>query len=340
MQIRVKQPPVPRNASGAIRGVGVEIEFAGLSPKQAAGAVIECYGGQAKPGDTQFVYTVTNTQWGDFRVELDAQVVHPEKDFGDIAEESAFPTSEENVETIRDLDTHMRELIGKVSAGLVPTEVVSPPIPWDDLDALSSLVTALRALGAKGTDEGFAYSFGVHLNPEAARLDANYLLSVLRAYVVLSDWLRERIDVNVTRRILPHVDPFPEDFAVRILQADYAPSLETLICDYFKANPTRNRELDMLPLFKYLAPETVAKHTDDTLIKARPTFHYRLPDTRLSDPSWGIVQEWNRWVAVERLAEDEKTLRRLADRHLAGAGGPVSKRLREVRQWLESLANP
>ncbi|WES30178.1 amidoligase family protein [Varunaivibrio sulfuroxidans] len=99
--------------------------------------MIACYGGRAKSGDTQFVYTVTDTRWGDFRVELDTQVVHPEKDLGDIVEESALPTSKESVKVIRDLDAQMRALAGKASAGLVPTEIVSPPIPWDELDGLA-----------------------------------------------------------------------------------------------------------------------------------------------------------------------------------------------------------
>ena len=32
-------------------------------------------------------------------------------------------------------------------------------------------------------------------------------------------------------------------------------------------------------------------------INGRPTFHYRLPDARLSDPGWSIAPDWNRWVA-------------------------------------------
>src|SRR3546814_9457337 len=45
----------------------------------------------------------------------------------------------------------------------------------------------------------------------------------------------------------------------------------------------------------------------DELIKARPTFHYRLPNARLADPQWSIVREWNLWVRVERLAHDRRS---------------------------------
>ena len=335
----IRTPPDTQNASGVIRKVGVEIEFAGLSPEQAAKLVAECFGGIVEPADTPFVFSVKDTPWGKFRIELDTHFVHPEKDLGDAVEESALPASEESVEAIRDFDTQMRELIGKASTSFVPTEIVSPPIPWNELARLTDLVEALRARGAKGTDDGLAYSFGVHLNPETAQGNGGYLLAIMRAYVLLSDWLREQIDVNATRKILPHIDPFPKKYTLTILQPDYIPDLETLIHDYFEMNPTRNRELDMLPLFKHLAPLTVAELTDDKRIKARPTFHYRLPDTRLSDPEWNIAQEWNRWVAVEYLAADETNLRRLAGRYLANADSPISKQLKEVRQWIEKLAN-
>jgi len=337
---RILHPPIARNASGVVRRVGVEIEFAGLSPERAAKLVREHFGGDMEPGDTEFMFTVAGTRWGEFRIELDTRFVHPEKNLGDVLEESALPVSEESVQVGHALDSHVREWVGKISAGIVPTEIVSPPIPWNELDALTPLIEGLRACGAKGTDEGLAYSFGVHLNPEVAKQEVAYLLAILRAYVLLSDWLRGQIQVNPTRKILPHIDPFPKDFATLILGADYAPDLETLVHDYFTMNPTRNRELDMLPVFKHLAPNILAKLTDDERIKARPTFHYRLPDASLSDADWCVVAEWNRWVVVERLAADEQNLRRLAENYLVHASTPVVERLKEVSQWLESLTNP
>lgn len=337
---QITPPPEPDSPCGAPRGVGVEIEFAGLSAEQAAKAVAKCYGGQFACEDTPFVCRVRETRWGTFRAELDTRFVHPQKDVADILEESALPLSPRDVEAVRDLDGQMRSVIGHVSAGFVPTEIVSPPIPWNALDALSPLLDILRALGAKGTDEGIAYGFGVHLNPEVVRGDVAGLLDILRAYVVLSGWLREQIGVNVTRRILPHVDPFPEAFVYKILDPDYAPNMETFIADYFADNPTRNRELDMLAAFKHFAPEALAEHTDDPRITARPTFHYRLPDTRLSDPNWDIVCEWNRWVIVERLAAQKENLHRLALRRRAEAEGPLARTLREIQQWFETLDAP
>lgn len=335
----VRMPPALQNTSGDIRSVGVEIEFAGLSSKQAAQLVAECFGGVVKPSDTPFVFSVENTKWGDFRIELDTRFVHPEKDFADVLEDSGLSVNKENVQVVRDMDAQVREWVGKAAAGMVPTEIVSPPMPLNDLGVFTGLLESLRAHNAKGTDDGLMYSFGVHLNPEVAGEDVEYLLAILRAYVLLSDWLREQIDIDPTRKILPHIDPFPQSFAVKILAPDYAPNLETLITDYFAMNPTRNRELDMLPLFKHLAPKVLARLTDDERIKARPTFHYRLPNTFLSDPNWSVAQEWNRWVAVEFLAADVDNLRHLADRYLAQVDGPIVERLKEVHVWLKNLTN-
>ena len=337
----MRTPPNVHNLSGTVRRVGVELEFAGLSSEQAAELVADSFDGTTRPIDMPFVLSVADTKWGEFQVELDTQYVHPEKDLGDILEESSLPVSKEDIKTVRNLNSYVRQhWVGKALAGVVPTEIVTPPIPWDELGELEILVEALRAHGAKGTDDGVVYSFGVHLNPEIAREDVDYILAVLRAYMLLSDWLRDEIHVDLMRKILPHIDPFPKEYAVKILAADYAPDLDALIKDYFAMNPTRNRELDMLPLFKHLAPKTLAKLTDDERIKARPTFHYRLPNMCLSDPGWSVVQEWNRWVAVETLAADEDTLRRLGDSYLANAKSPIGEWLKEVRLWLENLTNP
>ena len=55
-------------------------------------------------------------------------------------------------------------------------------------------------------------------------------------------------------------------------------------------------------------------------INGRPTFHYRLPDARVSDPGWSIAPDWNRWVAVERLAADRATLDMVCRTYLAFDG--------------------
>ena len=154
--MRIATPPIAQNTSGATRSVGVEIEFAGLSPEQTANMVQECFGGNLEAGDTTFVYSVVGTRLGDFRIELDTRFVHPEKDLGDALEEGSLPVNEDGVKAVRAVDGQVREWVGKAAAGVVPTEIVSPPIPWNELDALTPLLAALRTGGARGTDENFA----------------------------------------------------------------------------------------------------------------------------------------------------------------------------------------
>jgi len=93
----------------------------------------------------------------------------------------------------------------------------------------------------------------------------------------------------------------------------------------------------MLPLFAHLAPKTLHPLIDDERIKARPTYHYRLPNTQLSDPVWRVADEWNRWVAVEMLASDDDARRRMADDRLKSEGDALPQIIEDTRQWLKTL---
>ena len=93
-----------------------------------------------------------------------------------------------------------------------------------------------------------------------------------------------------------------------------------LIDDYIAFNPTRNRDLDLLPLLAFIDEAEVRRQLPDEKINPRPTFHYRLPDMQLGDPDWGLASEWNRWVLVERLAEDGERLAALCRDYLDHRG--------------------
>ena len=56
-------------------------------------------------------------------------------------------------------------------------------------------------------------------------------------------------------------------------------------------------------------------------IAARPVFHYRLPQAHSGAAGWSIAPDWNRWVAVERLAADGKRLAEAAKAWRAGGSG-------------------
>lgn len=296
-------PPQLRTSDGRDRRVGVEIEFGDLPVAEAARIVGRRFSGAVTEHD-RHRFTV-ETQHGDFVVELDTQYAHP------APRDRSRP--ENGFEKLMgDLDTEASGLIGDLSTGFVPGEIAAPPIPIAGLAVLDELVADLRAAGATGTDEGAVYAFGLQYNPEVVDEAPAYILSVLRAFLLLADWLRRGAARDPLRNVLPFARPFHRDYALRILDPGYRPDMKRLIDDYLAANPTRNRELDMLPLFAHLDRERVQSMVRDVRIKARPTFHYRLPDARYDEPgeTGPVVREWNRWVEVERLADDPD---RLAD---------------------------
>lgn len=314
-------PPVLTTASGAARRIGVEIEFAGLDAAATAAIVHDLFGGTITCTNPHFA-TVTSTRFGDFEIELDSSYAHPKP-----ANEAAPLRSR--------LEAQVAETVGDVVSAWMPYEVVAPPVGITDLPEMDRLAAALRDAAAKGTRSNPIYGFGIQLNPEVPTIEADDLCRHLQAYLTLSPWLRRVIDLDATRRLLPFADPFPEAYVRQVLTASYAPSLETLIDDYIAGNPTRNRELDLLPLFAHLDPDRVRAKLQDEKIKPRPTFHYRLPNSSIDEPDWvGIVGEWNRWVEVERLAADPERLRATADQYLASLKGPLTAWVEQVKQWV------
>ncbi|MBY6108976.1 amidoligase family protein [Halomonas sp. DP1Y21-3] len=312
--MKAQAPPEPTTADGDIRKVGVEIEFAGLDPMATAEMVQSLFDGRIEVQSAHRM-KVSDTQWGDFKIELDSQYVHPES-----PEDAAKTPGDDWDRMRRDLDRRSRELLGDMVTGLVPTEIVCPPVPWDELDKLDALFDGLREHGAKGTEASLMYGFGLHLNPELPSLEAEDILRYLRAYLLTADWLREQIRVDITREVLPHANPFHKRYCLKLFDEDYAPDIDQLIDDYLADNDTRNRDLDMLPLFAHLRPDHPHELFRKELVQPRPTFHYRLPNAQLSEADWGAVTEWNRWLEVERLACAPETLHeRMAEyraRHL------------------------
>jgi hypothetical protein len=171
----------------------------------------------------------------------------------------------------------------------------------------------LRTEGARGTRDGIAFGFGVHLNPEVADTTAEAILPTVRAYGLLEDWLRASDPIDPARRLLPFIDPWPRPFVDRLAAEAANWSLEALIETYLALSPTRNRGLDLLPLLEHLHPETVRSNLPEGQAKGdRPTWHYRLPEARVDEPDWTIAYEWNRWCIVERVAARTSLLENLA----------------------------
>src|SRR5690606_13831572 len=151
---------------GKPRRVGVEIEFAGLDVPTAADLVHDHFGGRISQAD-QHRLIIEGTEFGEFIVELDAQVVHKDADDAEAADRPLLP---------EELDTAARDALGKAVTGIVPVEIVTPPMPWSELDRLADVTEALRRAGARGTHESLLYAFGLHLNPELPATDADTIL--------------------------------------------------------------------------------------------------------------------------------------------------------------------
>ncbi|WP_049792606.1 amidoligase family protein [Polymorphum gilvum] len=314
------KPPRTAGPDGKPRRIGVELEFAAISARDGARLVQALYGGSIAEEDPHRFF-VRDTALGAFVCELDSQYVHAAPGENDATAAAGDPAKE----FLFRFRAGFRKVLGDLSAYLVPCEIVCPPVSLDRLPEIETLVAALRDAGAESTRSSPLYAFAAQLNPEIASADADYLTAMLKAYLLLSDWLRAAIDLHATRRIAPFADPFPRAYAMKVVAPDYKPDLGTLMDDYLAANPTRNRELDLMPLFAWLDAERVQRAVHDPLIKARPTFHYRLPDSRLGEPDWGILLEWNRWCLVERLAENGALLAAMGEayrrHHAAGTDG-------------------
>jgi hypothetical protein len=302
--MQLERPPRMRTADGAFRRVGVEIEFSGLDLDVAVHLLRDLYGGDIEQQD-RHRFAVTGTMLGRIEAELDASYAHPR---GQHAGPGEAPASniKDKLTTLQD---KLATTVGDVVSLWMPYELVTPPIEIDRLPEIDRLITALRENRAKGTRSSLLYGFGLQLNPDVPSIEADDLRQHLQAYLVLSPWLRAEIDVDPTRRLLPFADAFPTAYTDKVLTPAYRPNLSGLIDDYLAHNATRNRELDLLPLFAFIDPERVSRAVPDTKIKSRPTFHYRLPNSRVDEPEWdGVVEEWNRWVRVERLACNQRRL--------------------------------
>jgi hypothetical protein len=296
-------PPVPDDEGGRVRRVGVEIELTDLDVEAISSTVAEVFGGEVVR-ENDYLARV-ETDLGPFRIEADldllqrvgrSRAAHPD-------ETGMFAAA--------------RDAVASIAEHIAPYEVVSPPVPYPSLPMLDELVDALRARGGHGTSAGVLLALGLQLNPQVPRTSAQSIYAHMRAYAALEPWLRVCCARDVTRRMVPFADSYPASYLERLLERASPPRLGMLIDEYLRYNPTRNRSLDLLPLFAHLDPERVAEAVDDPRIKPRPAFHYRLPDSRLSDPGWRITDEWRHWLVVERAAASPDLLTELATTYLS-----------------------
>jgi Putative amidoligase enzyme len=320
-------PPREHNAQGEPRRVGLELELAGLSVESALELIRRCFGGEIEASQRTHG-TVAGTPFGTFKVEYDL-VALQKRSYLRPLELMGIESDSRTAQLVEDT-------VLQVASEVIPVEVITPPIPWPRLHELDPLWERLRAAGAEDTHDSVFYAFGLHLNPETPDGEVATLLAHLRAFLLLEDWVVESSRMDLSRRLAPFVRPFPEAYRRKVLEPSYSPKTgAALVDDYIEASPTRNRGLDMLPLFVHLFGPTLLERVEDReLVKPRPTFHYRLPNCELASPDWSPRADWNRWIAIERLAQSPALLTELSHAYLETFDLPL--RLQSIA-WIDEL---
>ena len=330
-----KKPPVLYNERGEIRTVGFELEYANLGIAESVQLVQELYGGTVQK-ENRFRQQVVGTRLGDFTIEFDLTLL-TEKRY-----KKPFESFDIHIEKYKlgshTLEEELEDALENVIGKLFPYEIACPPVACNQLYELEKLREALHQHHAEGTKSFLTNAFGTHINIETPDTRTTTMLAYLRAFLLLYPWLLDVGHTDLARRVSPFIDPFPEEYAALVLQQKYNPDLEELIKDYHTYNPDRNRPLDLYPLFAYLRNELLAQYPDIGKVKARKTFHYRLPNSSISQPEWSLAEEWNNWVAVEELANDKAKIAQLSMEYLTLKEetliGFDTKWTKRIKQWL------
>jgi len=289
----------------------------GHLPLDVALQLLEATCGGHSRAESRTQGCVEGTRWGKFKVEIDSAPLQ--------ARSYLKPLEYVGIEPDSAAAQFVEDSVLRVATEIVPLEIVTPPVPWNELEQLDPLWSALRSAGAEDTRASLLYAFGLHLNPEPPDLEVSTVLAHLQAFLLLEDWIAEATDIDLTRRVAPYIRSFPEEYRVKVLSEAYAPDWRGFVADYVAHNPTRNRSLDLAPLMAHASGEDLSARIEEwSLVKPRPTFHYRLPNSDLNQPGWSPARDWNRWVAVERLASSPALLGELAAAHLADFAGGES----------------
>lgn len=310
-----------------IRKIGFELEFAGIELEDAARIIKNVYGGTITKNH-RYYYQVAGTAWGTFRVELDARILRRMASQGTLKKWGIDFKAGKGSQTVEGM-------VDRVAKTVVPIEIVMPPVPMDKAEELDVLRGALQQERAEGTGVSLVHAFGMHINIECVNTEVEMLLAYLRSFILLYPWLLKQLKIDVTRRLSPFVDAFPDAYTKHVLNPRYNPTKEKFIQDYISFNPTRNRPLDFMPIFAMNEPERVAEALQNEKNTPRPTFHYRLPNSNIDDPDWRLMDELNYWMVVEQLAQKPALIEKLSRLYL------LQKQQSLVsfnREWAEMIA--
>lgn len=265
--------------------IGFEIEYNGVSLEDTAKIIQSQYGGEIKsPYNNRLV--INNTEFGKFLVELDVDFIQRLDQNNEGSKSEFLNLISENAE--------------KYFGFVAPNEIVCPPILESKIENLDKLIDILREKGAKGTGKSFLYAFGLHINKEVRDININYILSIVRSFIEKFEDLKFNLDTS--RVISGFIGDYSANYKKMVMDENYNPTLEEFMKDYVEYNKTRNRALDLTPLFKHIDKNSVDEIKDNK-IKARPTFHYRLPNCRIDNKNWSIKKEYSIWKEIEENAK-------------------------------------
>lgn len=323
-------PPIITNTFGNDRHVGLELECNGLDLQPTANMIQDLYGGSVIKHQ-RYLYEVKDTSLGSFKVELDAQLLQK---MADSDPGQKLPIPDEIRKLLRESLDELESFVDRLAMQIVPIEIVMPPVPVRDMHQLEKLRSQLSDHQVKGTEESLFYAFGLHINAELPDLEARTIVRYIQAFLVLYPWLKREHQVDISRRISPFIEPFSAEYVERVTDPDYRPPLTELINDYLQHNATRNRPLDLLPVFHHLAPDTIDAFFEDEKIRPRPALHYRLPNSSVESADWSFAEEWNRWNRVEVLAHKPDTLDTLLYKYQQ-----MEQPWNNENHWIKNLEN-
>lgn len=291
-------PQLQTNVEGEERRVGFELEFSGLEMLQVASILADSLDGKVVPA-THAECSVEVPDVGEFIVELDWR----------FAKETAKERAEHHMAASGTSvpDDPFMEWMTRIASQVVPVEVVCPPIPVSHLQILDKPVAMLRDAGALGTEKSLIYAFGVHINPDLPDLTAKTLIRYIKAYSVCQAWLLKAHQVDPVRRITPYIDLYPAQY-INVVMDYKNESMKEVMDDYLRFNPTRNRALDLTPLFKHIDADRLEAKLQDPRIKGRPTFHYRMPNCEIEKSGWSLATAWHYWGVIEHLVSNPEKL--------------------------------
>ncbi|MFC3616022.1 amidoligase family protein [Lutimaribacter marinistellae] len=265
------------------RKIGLELEFTGLSESDAAQVFASATAGRAERTEERS-WTCETDDFGTCRFFLDTAFDNEISEIGGMAERL------------------MRQVI--------PVELTTEPFDPTNLPRFDQAIAELRHAGATGSRHGLLLGFGLHLNVDAASEDAEYLSRILTSYALLEAWFRQAAPIDISRRVLPFVTPCPDHFVDTMAMLDIA-SMDDLISIYLNHVPSRNFGLDLLPILAGHEPHRIEDAVHGEKVKPRPAFHFRLPDCRIDEPDWSVMEAYDQWSMVEAVAADASLLGQL-----------------------------